>query len=300
MNNFYHYFKNLPRRMQIEAAIALGLTIIATVSVPVLAWFSNQRKLGDLERVDTPTRLYITAAHDDIKYLQLTDIKVSDNSADAEKKKYYVFCVSGKSASYYSLQLAYTTNNQFEYFVYPAHQLTDAELKEDGSYLVKHTAHDEDGEETDTYYYKIEKDTTINQPNSAFSGDASYRLWTGSVIREDSAAITTRFINKNDDNDLIADNSKHNATYSYKRYDDNNANADIEDAPAKGVGAQLYSEPVYWQALRIKSGMDASNQFENYYILEVNWEKAAAAAGDDGLKDDKETDIIYIAAEATS
>ena len=80
----------------------------------------------------------------------------------------------------------------------------------------------------------------------------------------------------------------------------NNANADIEDSPDKGFGAQLYSEPVYWQALRIKSGMDASNHFENYYILEVNWEKAAEAAGDDGLKDDKETDIIYIAAEATS
>lgn len=284
MKKIYNKFKNLPRKMRMEVIIAIILTVVATITVPVFAWFTNYKKLGDLERIDTPIKLYITAAHDDIKYLQLTDIQVSDS---VEKKKYYVFAVSGKSASYYNLQLAYTTNNQFEYFIYPAKQVSASD-----EYMVKYTAHDENGIETDTYYYTIEKDSSINEPHNAFTGDANYRLWSGTIISNDSQAVTTRFVNKDNDSDLIANSSKHNATYDYKNYDGANEN---------NVGAQLYSEPVYWQALRIKSGMDASNTFDNYYILEVNWEKAAeAASATGGLKDDKETDIIYISAEATS
>ena len=128
-----------------------------------------------------------------------------------------------------------------------------------------------------------------------------YRLWNGSSIRR-SDPIVTKYLNKTGAN-LIADDTMHTDTYKYKRYDDNNANEDLEDenAPAKGIGAQLYSEPIYWQALRIPSGMDSNNKFINYYILEVNWEKVAAdAASTGGLKDDRETDIIYIAAEATA
>lgn len=288
MKYIWKYFKNLPRRMRIEATIAIVLTIVAIGSIPALAWFSNARKLGDLERVDTPTKLFISAAHDDIKYLQLADIKVSD---DTVRKKYYVFCVSGKSASYYHLQLAYTTNNQFEYFVYPAKQLTIEQVNGGADYHAKHTAHDENGNETEVYYYAIETDETINHPNNSFEGEAHYRLWNGTIIRQDSSPITTRYLNKGQ-NTLIANDTKHNQTYHYKEYDSNNTTL--------GIGAQLYCEPVYWQALRIKSGMDASNEFTNYYILEVNWEKAAEAAGEEGLKDDKETDIIYIIAEATS
>ena len=284
MNKIFNRLKKLPSKKKTEVVIAISLTIVTLIAIPVYAWYSNQRKLADLERVDTPTKLFITAAHDDIKYLTLTDIQVTGG----DTKKYYVFCVSGKSASYYHLQLAYTTNNQFEYFIYPAKQ-----VQSNADYLASHTAHDEYGNESMTYYYAIDKEITVPASNTPFTGDASYRIWSedpnnNMTIRDE--AITTRYINK-DANSLIANDSKHNATYSYKNYD-----ADGES----NVGAQLYSEPIYWQALRIKSGMDASNTFENYYILEVNWEKAAAAAGSTGLKDDKETDIIYIAAEATS
>lgn len=291
MNKVFKYFKELPSRRKIGVAVALSLTIVTMIAVPVYAWLSNQKKLGDLERVDTPTKLFITsAARDDIKYLALTDIQVTGS----DKKKYYVFGVSGKSASYYNLQLAYTTNNQFEYFIYPA-----KEVRKNESPLVSYTAHDEEGNATETYYYAIDKDTNTITPasNNPFSGDARYRVWseesndpsaTKMKIRREE--ITTKYINKDADA-LIANNGKHDATYNYKDYD---------AGGAANVGAQLYSEPIYWQALRINSGMDASNSFENYYILEVNWEKAAAAAGSAGLKDDKETDIIYIAAEATS
>ena len=288
MNRVFKYFKELPSKMKVEAVIAISLTIAATITIPAYAWFTNQKKLGDLERVDTPTKLFITAAHDDIKYLALTDIQVTGG----DKKKYYVFGVSGKSASYYHLQLAYTTNNQFEYFIYPAKQVTA-----NAAYLVSHTAHDEAGEETTTYYYAIDDINTVPASNTPFTGNESYRLWsevpnnsTATKMKIRNSEITTRYINK-EANSLIANSTKHDDTYHYGNYD-------AEDEV--NVGAQLYSEPIYWQALRINSGMDASNTFENYYILEVNWEKAAAAAGEAGLKDDKETDIIYIAAEATS
>lgn len=128
MNKVFKHFKELPSRRKIGVAVALSLTVVTMIAFPVYAWFSNQKKLGDLERVDTPTKLFITsAARDDIKYLTLTDIQVTGN----DTKKYYVFGVSGKSASYYNLQLAYTTNNQFEYFIYPAKQVAA-----DSSYLV--------------------------------------------------------------------------------------------------------------------------------------------------------------------
>ena len=284
MNIKFKQLKKMPSKKKIEAVIVGVLIIAMMIGIPIYAWFSNQRRIADLERVDTPTKLFITAAHDDIKYLALTDIQVTGS----DTKKYYVFGVSGESANYYHLQLAYTTNNQFEFFLYPAKQVT-----ENDSYLASHTAHDEYGNETTTYYYAIDDMITVPATNTPFTGDASYRIWSEApdndmTIRGE--AITTRYINK-DANSLIANSSKHNDTYDYKNYDAEGAG---------NVGAQLYSEPIYWQALRIKSGMDASNTFENYYILEVNWEKAAAAAGPTGLKDDKETDIIYIAAEATS
>ena len=280
---------NLPRVKKIEVVLAAALTLALVIGIPVFAWFYNERSVGDLERVDTPTKLFITAAHDDIKYLQLNDIKVSDSS---ENKKYYVFCVSGKSASYYNLQLAYTTNNQFEYFVYPAKQLTTSQVEGGATYQAKHTAHDDNGNETETYYYAIETDPSINNPNNSFSGLEHYRLWSGSVIQQDDRGIVTSYLNKTDGS-LIANDTKHNITYHYKEYDSNSPGD-------SGVGAQLYGEPIYWLAKRIKSGMDASNEFINYYILEINWEKAKEAAGSAGLKDDKETDIIYIIAEATS
>ena len=149
-----------------------------------------------------------------------------------------------------------------------------------------------------TYYYAIDKTIAVPASNTPFTGDESYRIWSeesndpsGTKMTIRGEDITTKYINK-DANALIANDSKHTATYNYKNYDADGA---------ANVGAQLYSEPIYWQALRINSGMDASNTFENYYILEVNWEKAAAAAAPTGgLKDDKETDIIYIVAEATS
>ena len=97
MKRIYKYLKDLPHIMKAEIAIAIMLTALIALSLPSLAWFSGSRKLGDLERIDTPTKLFITASErDDIKYLQLTDIKVSNSQ---EHKKYYVFCVSGESAT---------------------------------------------------------------------------------------------------------------------------------------------------------------------------------------------------------
>ena len=41
--------------MRMEVIIAIILTVAATITVPVFAWFTNYKKLGDLERIDTPT-----------------------------------------------------------------------------------------------------------------------------------------------------------------------------------------------------------------------------------------------------
>ena len=278
----------LPKKKKIQVVIASSLTAFFAVSIPVLAWFSTERKLGDLQRVDAPTELYITAPHgDNIKYLRPDDIKVSSGTSS-----YYAFCVSGSEADYYSLQLAFTTNNQFEYFIYPAKEIS---LNEQGepleSYIAKHTVHGEDGKLGTTYYYAIDK-SVIQPPDDADTNlDESYRLQTNAVIRGEPESIinkiTTKYLNKIDGK-IKANSNLHDDTYNYSTYN--------------GSGTQIYAEPIYWQALHIKSGMQSNKKIEDYYILEINWAEAAANAAANGeeLKDDRETDIIYIAVEASS
>ncbi len=38
----------------------------------------------------------------------------------------------------------------------------------------------------------------------------------------------------------------------------------------------------------------------DYYILEVNWKKTRSVVGAENLKNDRETDIIYIAVKGTT
>lgn len=93
------------------------------------------------------------------------------------------------------------------------------------------------------------------------------------------------FLNKKN-NEIAANDTKHEDTYSYDR-------SKVQD----------YAEPIYWQAHNIKSDMQPDKQIMDYYILEVNWSKTRAEAiarGEQGLKNDRETDIVYISVEATT
>lgn len=273
-------YHSLSGGKKVGVVTLLVLTATLIVVAPTLAWFSYQREMGDMQYVDSPMELYITAGNgEDLSYLNLSDIKVTDADKNCE---YYVFGVCGTDATGYNLQLAYTTNNQFEYFIYPAKEVTSSE-----TFLVDYTAHNEDGSPGDTHYYAIDPTKIVT---SGYTGNASVPasvLWNGSVVRGQTNPenVTSLFLNKLN-GEIRADDTQHTATYDY------NIN-----------NVQNYAEPLYWQAKNIKSGMNpTTKEVMDYYILEINWKEAKRAATENNkeLLDDRETDVLYIAVEATT
>ena len=277
IKNMFHALSGGKKVSLISAFVLAGALVIM---VPTLAWFSYQRGMGDMQYVDSPMELYITAGNgEDLSYLNLFDIKVTDPNKDCE---YYVFGVCGTDATGYNLQLAYTTNNQFEYFIYPAKEVAST-----ASYLVDYTAHNEDGSPGEVHYYAIDPDSIVT---TGYTGNASLPasvLWNGSVVRGqiNPGSVTSQFLNKVS-GEIRANDTKHNDTYNYNRNK-----------------VQNYAEPLYWQAKNIKSGMNpTTKEVMDYYILEINWKatRDAKEAGGGKLLDDRETDILYIAVEATT
>ena len=156
-------FHTLSGGKKVSLILAFVLAGALVIMVPTLAWFSYQRGMGDMQYVDSPMELYITAGNgEDLSYLNLFDIKVTDPNKDCE---YYVFGVCGTDATGYNLQLAYTTNNQFEYFIYPAKEVAST-----ASYLVDYTAHNEDGSPGEVHYYAIDPDNIVT---TGYTGNAS-------------------------------------------------------------------------------------------------------------------------------
>ena len=89
----------------------------------------------------------------------------------------------------------------------------------------------------------------------------------------ESDKIEGRYINK-DSASIIANDSQHEATYSTYSKD----------------YVQKNAEPLYWQndtSIRITSDDDSG--FADYYILRVSWNP-------NEVKNDKETDMVYITA----
>ena len=110
--------------------------------VTVYAWFTNQRKLATVTRVNAPSALVIGAgAKESSMNIDMGSINVEDES----RKKYFVFSVySDNSVEKYKLQLAHTTNIDFVYTIYKA----DESMSSQGSDSVEYI--DESG---NAHYY---------------------------------------------------------------------------------------------------------------------------------------------------
>lgn len=105
--------------------IAVSVTaLILAGSATAYAWFTNQRKLATITKVNAPISLVIGAgAKESSLNIDLGGIDVEDES----KKKDFVFSVySDESVEKYKLQLAHTSNIEFEYTIYKAEEhMTD-------------------------------------------------------------------------------------------------------------------------------------------------------------------------------
>lgn len=155
---------NVSLKGRIAAAALLLFLSFTVLAAPVFAWFSYNRILASYAPISKPESLYIGAGHrdfdgteftsdyfEDIRYLYLEGIDVK-----TDREYYdYVFSVFGKAISGYKLQLAYTTNNQFDYKIYKATEYTAAEYdamsaaQKEG--VISHTTHTDT---PTTYYYK--------------------------------------------------------------------------------------------------------------------------------------------------
>ena len=102
------------------------VVIIFTLSAATVAWFYSDRNAAVVGKISTPTAIYISGANrEDVAVINLSGINVED---DENVGRYHdvVFSVHGNHVTQYMLQLAYTTNNQFEYEIYPAVLATGA------------------------------------------------------------------------------------------------------------------------------------------------------------------------------
>ena len=246
--NLLNWYRKLQTGDKIMAAAAFVMTAVFMTAAPTLAWFSYQRKAATMAKINSPAKLSLkSGAGEDIIQFKMSGI-------DTEKGSYkdFIFCVEGEDISQYNMQLAHTTNINFNYHIYQA--------RADEDY---NSAEDSGGVE----YVKINRDSVYYIPANNFLQGTYINLSEETyVVGEDT--ITRK---------------KGTAGYEKPSYD----NSDVR---------QKYAEPVYWQT---SSPITADNTlydedneeraFRNYYVLRVSW-------GSD-VKNDKETDMIYITAQ---
>lgn len=239
------------------AAFALALALFASLSA--FAWLNHTRNLAAVAQVSNPTSIYINAANrEDIKYLTLNGIDVTG----ADEHKDYVFCVRGNAVSSYKLQLAYTTNNQFEYEIYHA-KLSDSATVPAGSLgEVVYLTHPAQNEQ---HYY-------IPSGQSPLAG---------SLKNEKTG---TEILAKDDDDDYY--------TLTYGSYTNVQKYARPLYWQTTNVESAGFDDPTY----------TGSGDFCDYYVLRVKWDRAKDNAESAGLtlQNSKETDMIYITARNES
>lgn len=112
------FFTKLSKKDRIKFIIASVLTLSLFIVIPVFAWFSSQRKMATMAKIDSPAKLSLkSGAREEIVQFKMSGIDVTQTSP-----KSFVFCVEGEDISRYNIQLAHTTNINFNYTIYKAKQ----------------------------------------------------------------------------------------------------------------------------------------------------------------------------------
>lgn len=265
------YYEKLSKKRKIQLAISLILTAMIIASIPVLAWFSKQRKMAVLSNINAPYTLYLSAGNQEsVVYLDMSSIDVGTPGSRITTHKDYVFSVQGSwDISEYYLQLAHTTNIPFKYTVYrvdnndirseSAYEDLSADLK---ATSVPYTTHnDNEGVvKGQTIYYTYRTNSTYTYSANQF----------GKVMDADNYV--------NHAGEQLAVKSSSNTYYS-QTYEETNTSK-----------VQKNAVPLYMQAGPIKRNANISNgqDFCDYYVLRVDWADAPS------LRNEKETDEVYI------
>lgn len=138
-------FRKMEKKKKRQLVIAVSLSVVLLVALPVYAWFTHKRSVALTTKINAPTQLYITAGNkESVANLEMADIDVENGSY-----KDFVFGIGGADVQQYQIQLAHTTNIPFEYEIYRAKSVQEADKDDDTVVYVS-------DEENKTFYYKID------------------------------------------------------------------------------------------------------------------------------------------------
>ncbi|WP_443724790.1 hypothetical protein [Ruminococcus bicirculans (ex Wegman et al. 2014)] len=140
-------FRKMEKKKKRQLVIAVSLAGVLLGALPVYAWFTHKRSIALTTKINAPTQLYITAGNkESVANLEMADIDVENGSY-----KDFVFGIGGTDVQQYQIQLAHTTNIPFEYEIYRAKDVPEADKNNDTVVYVS-------DEENKTFYYNIDGD----------------------------------------------------------------------------------------------------------------------------------------------
>lgn len=292
----------------IGSGLSIIMCLFALITIPVYAWLAASNAVL-YAPITTETALFIGAgAEEDIKYLYLEGIDTNKET----RYRDYVFSVSGSFVKFYRIQLAYTTNNQFEFELYRA-------IDEKGGYVI-------DSENptvtVDHVGYRLatENDTTATRYTFLAKADNN-----GTFVKlenETGATVLIKQLDGTYEYFRLATGGDSGQKYTLSATADviySSTNKDIYNyhivgskivgnIPNKQENAFLgktndgyysdtygtydkvnkYAVPVYWQ-MQDTVDISSGNVLPHYYILRVLY--------NDKNENDRETDIVCIAAK---
>lgn len=143
-------FRKMEKKKKRQLVIAVSLSVVLLVALPVYAWFTHKRSVALTTKINAPTQLYITAGNkESVANLEMADIDVENGSY-----KDFVFGIGGTDVQNYQIQLAHTTNIPFEYEIYRAKSVSETDKSAEAVVYVS----DSDG----TFYYDKLGDSPIS------------------------------------------------------------------------------------------------------------------------------------------
>ena len=302
---------NAKKRRTIEIVIAIILTTALLVTIPVFAWFTNQRNMAKLAKIKAPDDLYINAAHREDKiHLDMRTVNVSkkykttetdENNEEVEVEKpvtsqNFVFSVSGNYVRSFTLQMEHTTNNPFTYKIYEG--------------IIYKVVKDNEGNVVSITNIKTGKsitDSTEHPDYDTLNSDGSPKYVEYIATNDWDALEVTKVTFPNDFEPVSV--SAGDTLYIYVGDELTNLSGDKGGYLNKADGARIangsltdksydeytnfniYADPLFWQLKNVKGGETKSQPFYNTYVINVSWDPSINMS-----LYDKETDIIYISA----
>ena len=286
------WWKSISKKQRIEVVVALLATVAFTIQVPsVYAWFTNRRQAARFERINSPNTLYITAAHrEDVVNLVMDDINVSDKWIASDGTEYdmkykdYVFSVAGERIDTFTLQLAHTTNNSYQYEIFLADRFTPQGTDIEGRDYVKYKVTNDIAEDVPYEADSIATDTILYYHPKLSGGLPITLNATAKTDSDTGAALETNVFN----------GTTFNGRY-LNGVDGNAANRSIQSQSYDSYPDAYIEEHVnalYWQCTNVPGGDTTTNSaFYVEFILRVYFNDNSTAF--------KDTDIIYITASGT-